>query len=471
MRNQRDSTKLAVYRTSIIRTPATWTVYQTPIKRTVYQTPVKRTVYQTPVTRTVYQTPIVRTVPYETDRERSSVWTAMNLASTSFDSVTAFCQEISSKYVSPLARKAVDSVSDFAYEDMDYESGCDKYDYGSAVFAGIVTGLIDSFFVGSPLCSTLGGVTDKAIDGVVLKFAQWVYRLDGQKGKLYRKAPDSLASAIGFLEDRFRVNYDARYGKDLQGGDALSHFCPGNHHLKSLAHCPDILGLFFSVLDQLTGKTSIVNRGKLVRLPSVTSSAVPGNMSFESKVISGVVNWFGHIMSDVAGSSGTRGHAGKRGSGIPIPGFELFQFTGKDLGTELNGLARFTDLMFQNGYDFRFGLAMSIPVAINQMFTTLLWALRKRYALQWDWKEIISQRKQDPQLARMQLVSAGCFLLVDIGDAALRSQGQLLVFALHLNYVGICKFAFAAYQELCLRFGHAWSMTGMEREWNSILAS
>ena len=61
---------------------------------------------------------------------------------------------------------------------------------------------------------------------------------------------------------------------------------------------------------------------------------------------------------------------------------------------------------------------------------------------------------QDTQLAWMRLVSAGCLVLVDIGDAAIRSQGQLLVFALHLNYVGIYQFAHAGWKEIMLRINN-----------------
>ena len=43
--------------------------------------------------------------------------------------------------------------------------------------------------------------------------------------------------------------------------------------------------------------------------------------NFSAKLFCGVANWFGHIMSDIAGSSGSQG----RGSGLAIPFFELFQ--------------------------------------------------------------------------------------------------------------------------------------------------
>ena len=66
--------------------------------------------------------------------------------------------------------------------------------------------------------------------------------------------------------------------------------------------------------------------------------------------------------------------------------------------------------------------------------------------------------KENCCLTRMKLVSCGCFTLVDVGDATIRSQGQLLVFALHLNYIGLYKFASLGYREFMLRINEASKM-------------
>lgn len=47
-----------------------------------------------------------------------------------------------------------------------------------------------------------------------------------------KKAPDNIASAIGYLERRYKVNYDARYAKDLVMGDKVLNMSAKNHHLK-----------------------------------------------------------------------------------------------------------------------------------------------------------------------------------------------------------------------------------------------
>ena len=64
---------------------------------------------------------------------------------------------------------------------------------------------------------------------------------------------------------------------------------------------------------------------------------------FISRLFCGTVNWFGHLMSDIAGSSGGRGNAnGGRGSGIVIPFYELFglcDFGSFQVGENRNTLA------------------------------------------------------------------------------------------------------------------------------------
>ena len=79
---------------------------------------------------------------------------------------------------------------------------CDKYDYLTAVGCGAIGGMIDVFLVGSPKDSKLLKWTDTQVDKTVKEFAKisgWNPK-DGQK--------DNVASAIGFLEKKFKVNYD-----------------------------------------------------------------------------------------------------------------------------------------------------------------------------------------------------------------------------------------------------------------------
>jgi hypothetical protein len=335
------------------------------------------------------------------------------------------------------------------------KANCDKYDYLIATFCGVASGLIDCFFVGMPGESKLGKWTDAQTDSLVEKFSKMVWNADKNNGITRRREPDGIASAIGFLEERFEVNYDARYAADLELGDQVLNMSSKDHHLKSLAHSPDLIGLFFSILDQFTGKASFVSDGQLIRLRPVGKGArfeLEGG-NFLAKLFCGFCNWIGHIMSDIAGSSGTRGHNdGRRGAGVPIPFFELFQFCdfgSFQVGDERKNLAELMSHVFQSGYDARFGAAMAIPVVINELLIRLLWAIKSRYYHKRTWKESIPiGLGSRPELRRMLVVGHGSLCLVDGLDAAARSGGQLLTFALHLNMIAWSRFAFSALIEI-----------------------
>ena len=64
--------------------------------------------------------------------------------------------------------------------------------------------------------------------------------MSGWKPKIDNE--NNVASAIGFLEGKFRVNYDQRNTTDV---NKLFKMGTKNHHIKSLSHSPDIIGLFF----------------------------------------------------------------------------------------------------------------------------------------------------------------------------------------------------------------------------------
>ena len=112
-----------------------------------------------------------------------------------------------------------------------YHDSCDKYDYLIATGCGAMAGLIDIFLVGSPADSHLQHWTDAQVDNTVMAFARscgWSPRAGNEK---------KVSSAIGFLEKKFPVNYDQRHSGDVGGLFTMS---AKNHHMKSLAHSPDI---------------------------------------------------------------------------------------------------------------------------------------------------------------------------------------------------------------------------------------
>lgn len=340
-----------------------------------------------------------------------------------------------------------DIKNDYSYK----LAKCDKYDYAIAAFCGIFTGLIDIFLVGSPTDSKLGKWTDEKVDGAVIQFSKLVFKHDKKSGANIRKEPNNIAAAIGYLERRFKVNYDARYASDLNLEGATLNMSAKNHHLKSLGHSPDIIGLFFSILDQFTGKASFVSDGKILRVEPVNDSFELRGTSLISKVFAGFANWFGHIMSDIAGSSGTRGHNdGRKGAGIAIPFYNLFQLC--DFGNiEVNGIkktiAQFSTSVYESGYDARFSIAMAIPVVINDLVIKLFWSIKQYFYHKKSLKESLPLGNQ-PELQRMLVVGHGTLCLMDGTDAAIRSNGEALLFATRLNLIAWVRFAFISLKEV-----------------------
>ena len=322
---------------------------------------------------------------------------------------------------------------------------CDKYDYLAAVACGAVGGLIDIFLVGAPKNSTLGNWTDKQVDNAVIGFAKalgWNPR-NSQQG--------NPASAIGFLEKQFKVNYDQRHSADVEN---LFNMSTRNHHMMSLSHSPDLVGLFFSLLNQFTSTSSFIADGQLVTIRSDTYELQGGN--FVAKLFCGIANWFGHIMSDIAGSSGSRGNSG-RGAGVVIPFYELFQFCkfgSFRVGQDRQDLATIAVRAFQEGYDFRFGLASAIPVIITDLSIRLIWALRRRFQYGKALKECIPTHQHD-DLRIMLLFGNGTLCVMDGIDAGIRSGGNFLAFFMRLNIIAWFRFVTLVLKEVCIRLGLA----------------
>lgn len=323
---------------------------------------------------------------------------------------------------------------------------CDRYDYLAAIGCGAIGGIIDIFFVGSPKDGKLTKFTDKQVDNMVMKFA----KMTGWKPKQDKE--NSIASAIGFLEKKFKVNYDQRHGADVGG---IFDMNTKNHHMKSLAHSPDIVGLFFSILNQFTSTATFIANGKLITIKTDTFELQGGN--FLAKIFCGIANWFGHIMSDIAGSSGGRGKSG-RGSGVVIPFYELFglcKFGKFSVGKDKQDLATIATRAFQEGYDFRYGLAMATPVIITDLSIRLIWSLRRYFQYEKSFNDCIPIEKKHSDLRVMLLFGNGTLCIIDGIDARIRSGGNDLTFFLHLNLIAWFRFSTLVLKEICIRTGLA----------------
>lgn len=337
-----------------------------------------------------------------------------------------------------------------------YNDKCDKYDYLIAAGCGAIAGLIDIFLVGSPTDSKMQSWTDAQVDKTVMSFAKrcgWSPRSGNE---------NNIASAIGYLEhgknngnpadfQGFKVNYDQRHSGDVGN---LFNMSAKNHHMKSLGHSPDIVGLFFSILNQFTSTSSFLHNGQLITIDTQTFE-LKGN-DFVSKVICGFTNWIGHIMSDVAGSSGATG----RGSGVVIPFYELFQlcdFGNFKVGDNRNTLATLATKVFQEGYDARFGLTMSIPVVVCDLSIRLIWAIKHYFYHKYPLSECIPNKRHD-DLRMMLLVGDGVLCLMDGADAYIRSGGEPMAFFMRLNLIAWFRLITLALREVCIRLNISFSL-------------
>lgn len=332
---------------------------------------------------------------------------------------------------------------------------CDKLDYTLAACAGALCGMLDIFLVGKPKESPIGDITDEWIADRTKDFAKrcgW----DATDDK-------PLSSAIRFLEKKFKIPYDQR-----GMGDAASFIFDlnaKNHHFKSLAHNPSLCGLFFSVLDQFSNESHFVSGGELISLVEADGSFELQGRDIPSKLFCAIANWFGHLISDMSGSSGSQG----RGMGMPSP---LWTWTNsvlaikKSLKIPANQFDRSVHELalnlYNEGYDARFQTAQAIPVFINEMIVRLCYAIRRliKYfaetdaesrsiALMWKTCEPFS----NPTVKRMLTVAHGTFCLLDIGDATVRGfvagggTFNPAEFFLRLNIVGVGRFTISLYGE------------------------
>ena len=339
---------------------------------------------------------------------------------------------------------------------------CDRIDYALAASSGALCGLLDVFLVGKPGESPLGNITDKWFDNRVCDFA----KICGWKGN----DENPVKSAIGFLEKKFRIPYDQRGCGDA--GSIVYDLTPTNHHFKSLAHNPSLLGLFFSILDQFTNSSHFVSEGELIELVDADGKFQLRGNSIPGKLWCGFVNWTGHLVSDVNGSSGSK----NRGMGIPSP---LWTWTNSIIAIkaklnipisqfdkDVNELAL---NLFKQGYDIRFQTAQAIPVLINELIVRFFYAVRRLVKYYTEtakeerlfkemWK--VCEPLKNATVKRMLTVAHGTFCLVDISDATIRSFASgggsfnTVEFFLRLNLVGVGRLTISLYGETKRTFNY-----------------
>ena len=356
-----------------------------------------------------------------------------------------------------------------------YTNHADKADYALAVTSGILSGLVDSLFVGEFSLEHANQWGNQQAQKFVLKVAKY----QGYGG-------NEPAQAIKYLEAQFPIATDkatAAFGGGLQ------------HHLRDFSHHPTPVGLVCSILTQFTGNvygTDVAGAFKCVPLNNDGLDLI--GKSFPEKIMFGTVNWFFHMVSDVAGSSGSV-MKGSFGTGVPGPLVSLlkeFSSTRLFKKQDANGYKEFSvriSKLFNgtllgeldsNGnliplkFDLRteMGVAMqvgkqTIPVIINDcivraffLLRQLLQELSRDEVQDWsdvdkiDWKAIIPLRNRT--VDRMLTIAGMTFTVADTTDAAIHaaieSGGNWILFSgrfvTRFNYVGAGRAALSIVREV-----------------------
>ena len=331
-----------------------------------------------------------------------------------------------------------------------YTNHADKADYALAVTSGVLAGLVDSLFVGEFSLEYANQWGNQQAEKLVLKVAKY----QGYGGT-------DLGQAIKHLEYQF----------------------------------PTPVGLVCSILTQFTGNvygTDVAGAFQCVPLNKDGLNLV--GKSFPEKIMFGAVNWFFHMVSDVAGSSGTV-MKGSFGTGLPGPLASLLKefsstrlfkkqdakgckefsvyisklFNGTLLGErDANGnlIPLKFDLRTEMGVAMQVG-KQTIPVIINEcivrsffLLHRLLQELSRDDIQDWsdvhkiNWKAIIPFRNRT--VDRMLTIASMTFTVADTADAAIHaaieSGGNWVLFSgrfvTRFNYVGAGRAALSIVREV-----------------------
>lgn len=343
-------------------------------------------------------------------------------------------------------------------------SQADKFDYLVSIGSGLLCASLDILWVGDFSLERGRAIADEKVNAFVTKAAKML----GFEG-------EDLESAVRFLEGKFPIPSDGNtptFGGGLQ------------HHLQDFAHHPTIVGLVFSLLTQFTHKAYGTDVNGVFRIADVPDKSLTViGKDVPAKILFGTVYWFFHLVSDMAGSSGSIGK-GSGGTGIPGPilslakGFSALPFF-RNVNVGDNTLSVFLSKLF-NGtflaqhdeagniikdtalrFDLRgeLGAAIelarqAIPIVANECIVRGFFFIRHLAAeikannlqsfddlSQVDWGNVWPAN--NPTIARMLTISTGVFSTVDIGEAIVTQK-----YWVSINYVGVGRFAVAVGEDV-----------------------
>lgn len=347
----------------------------------------------------------------------------------------------------------------------------DALDYTISVASGILCGLIDSFFV-SKFSFERGQEWGKEkIDNLVKDVA----KKQGYEG-------DDLAGSIRYME---------KYG--TPSDSVTADFGGGRqHHLRDFAHHPTPIGLIFSMITQFTCTAYGTDTAGNFQVVPITDKTFIGE-EFPEKITFGLIFWIFHMVSDMAGSSGSAA-VGSSGTGLPGPlisllkelsSLPIFNKTNDAGNTEfsvwISKLFNGTLLADhdENGkiipetikpFDLRaeIGVAkelsrQAIPVIINECIVRGFYFIRRLHVelkekqvstftdlKKINWKNTLPFKNRT--IIRMLTISTGTFTAIDLADAAIRSAIKngpptnplfWKNFILSVNFIGVGRFVIA----------------------------
>lgn len=349
-------------------------------------------------------------------------------------------------------------------------SSGDRFDYAVAACSGIIAGLIDILFVGELSIDRANEWGNQKVEDFVISIA----KKSGYQG-------NDLAGAVEYLEDRNSIAAD-KVTNAFGGGK--------QHHLRDFSHHPTPVGLFFSLLTQFTGKvygTDVTGVFKIEPLSEsdfyLIGKDIPQKLTF------GIITWFFHMASDMAGSSGSI-REGSHGTGLPGPlvsllkelsALPIFRHTNskgyKEFSVWISKLFNGTLLANrdQNGkiieavkFDLRTEIGLgrelgrqAIPVVINECVVRAFYFIRRllgelkekdvRNITELEkisWKNTLPVKNRT--IVRMLTISTVALEVLDLADATLRSGGNLGMFILRVNFVGVGRFAVAGSADILM---------------------
>lgn len=357
-------------------------------------------------------------------------------------------------YAEFLSREELEEINRAYQEALHKGAECDALDYALSAMVGVVCGVIDFLFTSTPHVGPVSDGVDDLFDKMVTCFASKTKNINGNSWNPKPGNEDNVASAIGFLERTFAIGYDQAKSADVLG--AVKGMSTVNHHAKSLAHQPDLIGLVASICCQFTDTSTFFDKskGSIVIVAGTGNGIKLKGDTLIAKIFCGAANWLGHCISDIAGSSGTRGKGdGHAGAGLPIPFTEFLQFC--DFGKLANekgqwqSFATVVTEVYEQGYDARHGATMSIPVIMNELLIRVVFVLKRRFYDKLGWYECLPVG-MNYSLQRMLTVGIGSMCTIDLAGATLKSGGNWVGLLTGLSTTAWARFGLQGVQELRL---------------------